>query len=131
MVKKNRGFTLVEIMVTILIVAFLAIIAIPNILRVRIHAHESFAKASLKAVSTALESYLTIHSTYPSNISALTGAAPPYLQKNYFDGNVYNGFTFTINTLTGQVYTMTAAPANANLGSTSFTISTGSVLVEN
>ena len=126
----NKGFTLVEIMVVVLIIALLASIAIPNILRARVNAHDAAAKASLKTISTALENYLATNNAYPSTTTALIGATPPYLQVDYFTG-YYNGFSFVADTLTSEVYSITATPISANLGSGSYTISTGSVLVEN
>ncbi len=129
--RNNSGFTLVEIMIVVLIIALLASIAIPNILRARINAHDASAQATLKAIGTSMETYLTTNNAYPTTITALTGALPAYLQVNYFDGNTYNGFIFTSDTMTSEIYSVTAEPASASLGSASFTISTGSVLVEN
>ena len=57
--KNNQsGFTLVEIMIVVLIIALLASIAIPNVLRARVNAHDATAKAALKSISTAMENYL-------------------------------------------------------------------------
>jgi prepilin-type N-terminal cleavage/methylation domain-containing protein len=131
MLHKKSGFTLVEIMIVVLIIALLSAIAIPNILRARVNAHDAAAQAALKTIATAMETYLSTNSAYPPNTTALIGANPPYLQVDYFDGNAYNGFTFTVNNLTSQVYEVTAAPASANLGSASYTITTGSVLIKN
>jgi len=129
--KTRKGFTLVEVLIIVAVIALLATIAIPNLLRARVNAHDAFAKASLKAASTAMENYLAANSAYPPDIAALTGVTPPYLHVDYFDGNTYHGFTFTVDTLTGQDYILTAEPVSANLGSGSFTISTGAILVEN
>lgn len=130
MSKNNSGFTLVEIMLVVLIIAILSAIAIPNILRARVNAHDAAAQASLKAISTAMETYLATNTVYPLTVTALLGVTPPYLQIDYFTG-IHSGFTFTVDTLTSQIYSVTAAPASANLGSSSYTISTGAVLVQN
>lgn len=130
MKKTDSGFTLVEIMIVVLIIALLASIAIPNILRVRVNAHDASAQATLKTVGTAMETYLSTNNVYPSNMTILLNATPPYLQADYFNG-VHNGFTFTVDSLSTQLYSITAVPANANLGSSSFTVSTGSVLETN
>jgi prepilin-type N-terminal cleavage/methylation domain-containing protein len=126
----RSGFTLTELMIVILIIAMLASIAIPNVLRARINANDAAAKASLKAISTAMENYMASNAFYPPDTSALTGATPPYLQVDYFIG-IHSGFTYTVDNLTSDIYSITAIPANASLGSGSFTISTGAVLVEN
>ena len=130
MKRNNSGFTLVEIMIVVLIVALLASIAIPNLLRARMSAHDASAQATLKAISTAMESYLSVNTTYPPDTTTLVNATPPYLQADYFTGT-HNGFTFTLDSLSSQLYSVTAAPTSANLGSGSFTISTGSVLIAN
>ncbi len=131
--KNNKsGFTLVEIMIVVLIIALLATIAIPNVLRARVNAHDASAQAALKAIATAMETYLATNDFYPTTTTALIGASPPYLQVDYFTGSAFSGFTFAVDgVLTGQIYSVTATPASANLGSASYTITTGAVLVEN
>ena len=129
MSNSRSGFTLVEIMVVVLILALLAAIAIPNYLRARVNAHDAAAQAALKAISTALETYATSNSEYPATTTSLIGVTPPYLTVDYFSG-VHSGFTFT-HAITPATYSVTAHPVNANLGSSSFTISTGGVLSAN
>ncbi len=131
MKNNNSGFTLVEIMIVVLIIALLSAIAIPNVLRARVNAHDAAAQAALKSIGTAMETYLAANTYYPTTTTSLTGATPPYLMVDYFNGATHDGFTFTLNNLTNQIYSVTAAPASANLGSASFTITTGSVLVQN
>ena len=131
MQRNNSGFTLVEIMIVVLIIALLAGIAIPGLLRSRVNAHDAAAQAALKVIATAMETYLSTNSVYPSTTTALAGASPPYLQVDYFNGNTYSGFTFTLDLLSSAQYSVTAAPLSANLGSASFTITTGAVLVKN
>ena len=128
-VKCGSAFTLVELMIVILVVALLATIAIPNLLRARVNAHDASAKAALKAVSTALESYATTNDRYPADTTSLLSATPPYMHVDYFTGT-HHGFTFT-SSINPSTYTITATPASANLGSGSFSVTTGGVLIEN
>ena len=127
---QNRGFTLVEVMIVVAIIALLAAIAIPNLLRARVNAHDSMAQTALKSISTAMETYASTENRYPPDISSLLGITPPYLSVDYFTG-IHSGFTFNTDSLTLYTYSITAAPVNANLGSASFTVSTGGVLVQN
>ena len=130
MKRTDSGFTLVEIMIVVLIIALLSSIAIPNILRARVNAHDASAQAALKAIGTAMEAYLSSNNIYPADTTSLVSATPPYLQVDYFSGT-HNGFTFTLNSLSNSLYSVTAEPVNTSLGSSSFSISTGSVLVTN
>lgn len=123
---KKGGFTLVEIMIVVGIIALMAAVAIPNLLRAKVSANEAAARATLKAISNSLENYAVLNNIYPANTSALIGASPPYLNVDYFTGT-HNGYTFSA-TLANYSYSVQAAPVNINTGTTLFTIATGGVL---
>lgn len=55
----ERGFTIVELLVVLLVVALLSAIAIPAFLHQRERAHEAQAEAALKQAAGAMESYAT------------------------------------------------------------------------
>ena len=54
---KTRGFTLIELMIVVAIIAIIAAIAIPNLLRSRMAANETAAVAACKAFATAEDIY--------------------------------------------------------------------------
>jgi len=112
--------------VVVAILASLAAMIFPNIMRVRISGNETHAQATLKTISVALESYLNINQTYPATTNVLLGGAAPYLSKDYFDGNIYGGYTFTA-ALTSHTYEITATPSSANQGTQTFVIATSGV----
>ena len=122
----KKGFTLVEIMIVVAIIALLAAIAIPNLLRARLNANDSAAKADLQALVTALESYAAANGQYPTNESDLTGATPAYLNESLCGGTKH-GYTFSC-TLNSSSYSVTASATTCGTsGSKSYTVTTGNV----
>lgn len=117
-------------MIVVAIIALLAAIAIPNLLRAKVSANDALAQSTLRSLSTASETFGTANNgNYPTNITSLTGATPPYLNTAYC-GTTVSGFTYTCTFNAGH-YTYTAGVVTLNTtGTTTFTITTGGVLAE-
>lgn len=126
---KKRGFTLVEIMIVVAIIALLAAIAIPNLLRAKLNSNDAVAKSTVRAISTSAESYATANmGNYPIDITSLTGASPAYLNNEAYCGSTLSGYFYTC-TFTVATYTVSATPVTiGTTGSTTFTATTGGVL---
>jgi type II secretion system protein G len=63
----TKGFTLIELLIVVLIIAILAAIAVPNFLEAQVRAKVSRAKADMRTIATALETYFVDHGQYPND----------------------------------------------------------------
>jgi prepilin-type N-terminal cleavage/methylation domain-containing protein len=57
MKKRKKGFTLIELMIVIAIIAILAAVLVPNFMRAREASRLTACKSNLKSLSTAMETY--------------------------------------------------------------------------
>ena len=115
-------------MIVVAIIALLAAIAIPNLLRAKVAANDALAKATIRSISTASEAFATANNgSYPLAIASLTSATPPYLNANYC-GSTISGYVYTCTFAAGS-YAVAATPSVVGTsGTTTYTISTGGVL---
>lgn len=86
--KKEKGFTLIELMIVVAIIGILAAIAIPNFLRYQAKAKQSEAKGQLGSIFTSQITYKSEKDSYATGIGDLdwsTSGSPRY---GYSLGNV-------------------------------------------
>ncbi|HYO60037.1 prepilin-type N-terminal cleavage/methylation domain-containing protein [Archangium sp.] len=73
--RKNRGFTLIELMIVVAIIGILAAIAIPNFIKFQARSKQGEAKANLKAWFTTERAFLQEKDRYDPDIKVI-GYAP-------------------------------------------------------
>lgn len=79
--RKSGGFTLIELMIVIAIIAILAAILVPNFIRARAQGQLTACKSNCKNIGTALEMYSTDwNGKYPTTGNLQAGLSPNYLK---------------------------------------------------
>jgi len=109
--KRDRGFSLLELLIVVAIILIIATIAIPSLLRSRQAAQESSAVAQIRTINTAEITYLSSNQGSYGSIPELITAG---LLDNRFTGSV-SGYTYAV-TATGTSYTAQAIPTSFNAG---------------
>jgi type IV pilus assembly protein PilA len=130
MKQRQKGFSLIELLIVVAIILIIAAIAIPNLLRARIQANEASAVSSIHAINTAQISYSTLFPTvgFAPSLLALgdggtspcagTAAASCYIDSNLASGTK-SGYNFVYtqdSSLTPSLhYSVTANPVSLGI----------------
>jgi prepilin-type N-terminal cleavage/methylation domain-containing protein len=116
------GFTLVEMMIVVLVVALIGAIAVPGLLRSRINANESSAVGSLRSIHAGQTAYSSTctEGGYAQTLDDLArlppGASQPFVVPPLTtNGAISNGYVANVMAANGAV--VLTAPADTCNGS--------------
>jgi len=101
----QAGFTLIELMITVAIIAILAAIVLPNYSKYVARAHRTDAQAAMMNLAQYMESQYNASFSYPLSTNIPTSLTAP--------SNITNYYTIAASIdATGQTYTITATPTS-------------------
>ena len=119
---KQRGFSLIELLIVVAVILIIAAIALPNFIRSRMRANEAAAVQNLRNITTANVVYLTTYQIgFADSLPKLGGNTPTpdanasMLIDSVLGGGIKTGYSFTYvatATANGQVvaYSVNADP---------------------
>jgi general secretion pathway protein G len=118
--KKEGGFTLLELLIVIVIIGILALLIIPNVTSAPKKARDTQRKTDMKAVQKALEEYYTSYNAYPVGTgqadsvlaAALTTGNPPILKTVPTDPKNSAQYVYTYTAAANTSYVLTGCLEN-------------------
>ncbi len=113
--KRQKGFSLIELLIVVAIILIIAAIAIPNLMHTKSTANETAAVGNLRALNSACMVYSLTYGGFPaalSNLQAAPGAAASSASADLIDSVLAGGAK------TGYRFTYTPGPATNGVVST-------------
>lgn len=110
--KKQQGFTLIELMITVAIIAILTAIAIPNYQSYVVKGNRAVAQSFMVEVANRQKQYLLDARSYAADLTTLGITPPTDVSKHYPSANI----VFVVDA-SPPSFTITATPTSAQQAS--------------
>ncbi len=126
--KSIRGFTLIELMIVIVIVAILTAIAVPGYQNQITKSRRADAQGTLQSFAQAMERFYTQNGTYigAAGGTATSGAPVIFSTKSPVDGT-QTYYQLTISSMSATAYTLQATPTGPQAGDGNMTLNSAGV----
>lgn len=90
--KKEQGFSLIELLIVVAIIAIIAAIAVPSMLQARMAANESGAIQGCRTIGSAEVAYAAINNQNYAGLQDLVDGG--FLDDRFEEGGSLNGYTY-------------------------------------
>ena len=115
--QKQKGFTLIEVMITVVIIAILASIALPSYSRYVMRSKRSAAQAQMMEIANREQQFLIANRNYADKTTLIASGytLPAEVAANY-------GYTITLSTTAVPGFLLTFSPTGGQAGDGDLTL---------
>lgn len=111
---KKPGFSILEIVVVIVVIAFFAMLIIPGLISGPSRARDATRKKDLKVIQSSLESYFGENNSYPTNLTDLEKGGAAFIKKVPTDPKTGAAYVYITTGNPPSSYVLEATLENKN-----------------